>query len=299
TLTPRWLSRRGLMLGGEFRYLSERSRGMLDGTWLPNDDLTGRDRGLGSWTHQTRFSSHWRLASRLQHVSDRAYFDDFGDSLASSTISLLESHVNLLGRGHGWEVGLRFRDWQAAALNVNEQREPYRELPPLPARWQHTLAPWAERAPRAGAVRFRRRLRRGGARLALRGGALQPRAARGRRPHRPAAAPEPALRRRRLVPDPAVLLALHRLVAGRRPGPARRRHPPQPQRADHEPGRRRLVRPRAELGRPRAAAHPGTAPVLPEGALPRAGRPAAVRHPAADLRLARPVPFQPLQRRRP
>jgi len=167
TLTPRWLSRRGLMLGGEFRYLSERSRGMLDGTWLPNDDLTGRDRGLGSWTHQTRFSSHWRLASRLQHVSDRAYFDDFGDSLASSTISLLESHVNLLGRGHGWEVGLRFRDWQAAALNVNEQREPYRELPSLQARWQHTLAPWAELDLRAEAVRFSHELREGGDRIDL------------------------------------------------------------------------------------------------------------------------------------
>lgn len=167
TLTPRYLSRRGLMLGGEFRYLTEHSRGTLDGTWLPNDDLTGRDRGLGSWTHLTRFNRHWRLTSKLQHVSDRAYFDDFGDSLSSSTISLLDSHVSLLGRGAGWDVSLRFRDWEAAALNVNEAREPYRELPSLQARWSHWLSSWAELDLRAEAVRFSHELRDGGDRIDL------------------------------------------------------------------------------------------------------------------------------------
>ena len=44
TFTPRWLSQRGLMLGTEFRYLTDRSRGTLEATWLPNDNLTDRDR---------------------------------------------------------------------------------------------------------------------------------------------------------------------------------------------------------------------------------------------------------------
>ena len=56
TLTPRWLSKRGLMLSGEFRYLTERSRGRFEGTWLPDDNLiepdrNNRDRSFLSWEH--------------------------------------------------------------------------------------------------------------------------------------------------------------------------------------------------------------------------------------------------------
>ncbi|KAA2283698.1 LPS assembly protein LptD [Arenimonas fontis] len=167
TLSPRWLSRRGLMLGGEFRYLTERSRGEIAGDWLPDDDLSGRDRGLASWRHSTRFSRHWQFGSLLQHVSDRSYFDDFGESLAGSTITLLHSHATLQGRGQGWDLRLGMRDWQAASLAVSEFSEPYRELPSLQARWNRWLAPWAELDVRAEAVRFSHELRDGGDRLDL------------------------------------------------------------------------------------------------------------------------------------
>ena len=38
TITPHWYSKRGLMLEGEFRYLTARSTGIFTGTYLPGDD---------------------------------------------------------------------------------------------------------------------------------------------------------------------------------------------------------------------------------------------------------------------
>src|SRR5690606_22071268 len=44
TLEPRWMSKRGLQLGTEFRYMYPGGRGRLDLQLLPSDDLTWRDR---------------------------------------------------------------------------------------------------------------------------------------------------------------------------------------------------------------------------------------------------------------
>lgn len=129
TLKPRWMAERGLMLGAEFRYLTERSRGEIDGTWLPDDDLTGRDRGLVSLQHQTAISPNWYASANLNHVSDDRYFEDFGASLANASISLLASQAGIYGRGLGWNASLAAQDWQIASPAVLPGTEPYRRLP--------------------------------------------------------------------------------------------------------------------------------------------------------------------------
>src|SRR5690606_2435073 len=56
TLTARVLGRRGLMLGGEYRYLTRDHRGELEASWLPDDNLTGDDRGSLTFAHDGRLS---------------------------------------------------------------------------------------------------------------------------------------------------------------------------------------------------------------------------------------------------
>src|SRR5690606_31065238 len=46
TLTPRYLSKRGLQLGGQFRYLGNSYAGQLEGTYLSTDNVSGDDRWL-------------------------------------------------------------------------------------------------------------------------------------------------------------------------------------------------------------------------------------------------------------
>jgi len=167
TITPRWMSRRGLMLGTEFRYLGLASAGMLEGTWLPDDELAGRDRGLFRWQHTTRLGPHWSAQALLQHVSDREYLRDFGDDLGRNALTLLPSQMSLDGRGRHWSTSLSLDRWQAANPVVAPGSEPFARLPRLRSHWQQPLLPWLELGLHAEAVRFEHEDRPGGQRLDL------------------------------------------------------------------------------------------------------------------------------------
>ncbi len=167
TLSPRWLSKRGLMLGGEFRYLTPRSSGILDATWLPDDDQTGRDRGLASFQHRSSLGPYWQASANLNHVSDVRYFEDFGDSLANSSVSLLASDAGFYGRGLGWNASLVAQSWQIASPVVLPGTEPYRRLPSAQAAWSRPLQTWFELGASAEAVRFQHETLGGGERVDL------------------------------------------------------------------------------------------------------------------------------------
>ena len=154
TLTPRWLSKRGFMLNGEFRYLTVRSRGNFSGTFLPGDDLTDSDRSLLSWHNYTTVNRHWYFASNLNNVSDRDYFGDFGDSIASTSISLLNSNAGFFGRGKYWTASVSAETWQIATPLLRDGAEPYRRLPRLQATALRPLSRWVEAGLNFEAVRF-------------------------------------------------------------------------------------------------------------------------------------------------
>ncbi|WP_146910433.1 LPS assembly protein LptD [Arenimonas daejeonensis] len=165
TLTPHVLGQRGLMLGSEFRYLSQRHRGVIDGTWLPDDDITGYDRGLGSWRHLTKLGPHWNATANLNHVSDVDYFEDFGESLDSTTITTITSRAGLYGRGLGWNAGLWAQSWQIASPSLRPGEEPYRRLPTAEVTWNRPFANWFELGLRAEATRFQHETLAGGERM--------------------------------------------------------------------------------------------------------------------------------------
>jgi LPS-assembly protein len=158
TLTPRWLSKRGLMLGGEFRYLGEDFRGKFDGTYLPGDDLAGpndqHDRWLVEYTHLHNIDEHWRAVVDYNRVSDVKYFADFGNSLAESAISFLGSTAGFYGRGHHWEASLSGEAYELANPRLPPGSEPYRRLPHLQANWYKPLTPWFTFGVYGEAVRF-------------------------------------------------------------------------------------------------------------------------------------------------
>lgn len=167
TLTPRVLGHRGLMLGGEFRYLTPRNRGEIDATWLPDDDITGNDRGLASWRHLAGLGPNWHASADLNHVSDVNYFEDFGDSLAATSISTISSRAGLYGRGMGWSASLWAQDWQIASPGLAPGNEPYRRLPTAEAHWWRPFANWFELGIDAEATRFQHETLAGGERVDL------------------------------------------------------------------------------------------------------------------------------------
>jgi LPS-assembly protein len=89
TLIPTLLSRRGLALDSEFRYLEAQHSGRVRLNWLPQDRSTGSQRyaweldNAGKLLGGVGYTAHWR------QVSDDAYWKDFPRSMPDSTVQRL------------------------------------------------------------------------------------------------------------------------------------------------------------------------------------------------------------------
>ncbi len=140
TLTPRIMTERGVMLGGEFRYLTEHSSGELHAEFLGHDNgAADESRELGTpvperrwwyqWKDYTRITPDWSATVDLNRVSDDHYFEDFGRGLYSSAISLLPSSAYLHGQGSWWTASLGGDQYQITDPTLSESYEPYRRLP--------------------------------------------------------------------------------------------------------------------------------------------------------------------------
>ncbi len=128
TLTPRILGERGLMLGGEFRYLNPRSNGELTLEYLDDRDY-GEERGSVSLNHQAEPTERTRLDVQVNQVSDADYLSDLGNSLAIASTTHLESRADLHYRGDGWNLLTRFQGFQTVDPAIPSAGRPYQRLP--------------------------------------------------------------------------------------------------------------------------------------------------------------------------
>lgn len=132
TIVPRFMARRGLQLGGEFRYLEYGYNGIARGEYLPHDQVTGTDRYAYAVVHTQSLPYGFSAGVNVNGVSDGTYFTD----LASRTT--ITSQTNLLRQGNlnysgGW--------WNAMAVVQRYQTlqdpqrppviKPYEKLPQL------------------------------------------------------------------------------------------------------------------------------------------------------------------------
>lgn len=135
TLTPRLLTGRGPVLGGEFRYLDRMYNGTFDGDILPNDSDRENDvpntRYRIDFEHRQRFSDHWSMNASVRDVSDDRYFEDFGNSLSSVSTSLLPSSLYLNGRGRNWSLSFGADQVQITDPRFSRGSQPYDRLPRL------------------------------------------------------------------------------------------------------------------------------------------------------------------------
>jgi LPS-assembly protein len=156
TLTPFLLSRRGLGLGVDYRYLTARSSGKFGTDYLPGDDLANDDRRLSTLWHQNDFSERLRLTADLADASDSRYFEDFGLGPDGTSITFLDREVHLAWLGNGWRLDSRVQDYQVIDTAVDPLERPYSRLPqvaftglwPLPAGLEASFdaeAVWFER----------------------------------------------------------------------------------------------------------------------------------------------------------
>lgn len=96
TLTPRLLWKRGMMLGGEFRYLGNGYSGELSGTYLAKDKELDRKRWFGAATFRQTLAPSLTWDADLRKVSDDDYFRDFSSfGIDDATLQDLSSTVGV------------------------------------------------------------------------------------------------------------------------------------------------------------------------------------------------------------
>ncbi|MCC7258325.1 MAG: LPS-assembly protein LptD [Gammaproteobacteria bacterium] len=133
TLTPRYMSQRGLELLSEFRYLWPGHSGEIAAEYLPNDDTTGDDRYLFGWEHQSHLGRGWRATLDGEAVSDTRYFEDLYGSLSATSQTHLERILEIERYADLWSVLARFQSFETLDESLVGADKPYRRAPQLAA----------------------------------------------------------------------------------------------------------------------------------------------------------------------
>lgn len=130
TLTPTLMSRRGLQLEGDLRYLYPRSEGSLIAATLPEDRLFDGPRSSLAWDHRWR-SGGARLDIDAATVTDVDYLDDLGDGLDIAARTHLTREAELGYRSEQWQVRARVQSLQTVDRAIARDDRPYARLPEL------------------------------------------------------------------------------------------------------------------------------------------------------------------------
>ncbi len=153
TITPTLMTKRGLNLGTEFRYLEPTYTGTAKVDWMGTDDLRDRSRWSLNANHQAKIDSDWtddgfNLNLNLNRVSDDNYWKDFTRSnvstgllsvndaalLAANTQRLLANDAQLSWSNGPFTSMVRVLKWQTlqdladSAANIVP---PYNRMPQL------------------------------------------------------------------------------------------------------------------------------------------------------------------------
>ncbi len=176
TLQPRLMTKRGLMLGTEFRYLTPTGKGELNLNYLHSDQLTrderdqetaefiaggyplenrrGENRGRFGFLGSQNINPQWQARANINWISDPRYLEDFNNNLSTLSSFQINSDIGVYGRGRYWDAGLMADYYQLADYTLPESSMPYYRLPRAYLNWEQPFGRWFAAGVHAEAVRF-------------------------------------------------------------------------------------------------------------------------------------------------
>ena len=137
TFTPRYLTKRGILLDGHFRYLTEMTKGAVKFEILPNDKELDKARYLGQVTNYSVFTPHLSSNLDLNYVSDKNYFVQLGNALSIPNFSYLRSYGNVNYVREGVSFTAAADNYQS--VDPNTTILPYRRLPQVNLNLNHSF----------------------------------------------------------------------------------------------------------------------------------------------------------------
>lgn len=136
TLYPRYMAKRGLLMEGEFRYLTKSSEGQVGGAYL-NDEEDERKlqsdyektRWMINWQHVGGLDSRWLTQVDYTDISDPYYFQDLEtEQLGVVSRSFVNQQGALTYRGTDYTARLNAQAYKLATVS---SITPYNRMPQL------------------------------------------------------------------------------------------------------------------------------------------------------------------------
>ncbi len=129
TLTPHYMSKRGLQLINEFRYLGQNYRGDLRAELLDHDNQTGQKRWSFGATHVQSLGSGWGTYWNVDRVSDDDYVSDFSRTIVAVSNRQLTQEGGLTYGAPFWNLQARVQKFQVLQdpddpIAIPYEREP-------------------------------------------------------------------------------------------------------------------------------------------------------------------------------
>jgi LPS-assembly protein len=131
TLAGRLMTKRGLQLQGEYRYLTHLGGGRVAGEYLPDDREFDGYRAAFRYQHGGSFAPRWGANVNYNWVSDTDYFTDLGTNLAIASRNFLEQTGDVTYSGNGWSALARAQAFQTLDTTLAPADRPYKRLPQL------------------------------------------------------------------------------------------------------------------------------------------------------------------------
>ena len=138
TLTPRFMTKRGLQLGAQFRYLLGdatsplgQATGEMNAEVLPNDRVTGETRYLLAMKHNEQFAPWLAGFLNLNKVSDDTYFADLADRVAITSQKTLVRDGGVVMSSGPWSLLARAQSFQTLQDPNQPITPPYNRLPQI------------------------------------------------------------------------------------------------------------------------------------------------------------------------
>lgn len=167
TLYPRYMAKRGLLMEGEFRYLTKSSEGQFGGAWL-NDEEDERKRQsdykekrwLINWQHKGGLDERLMTEVDYTDISDPYYFQDLeSDQIGVQSQDYINQQGALTYRGDDYTARLNVQDYKLATIS---KITPYGRLPQVTFNGKLPYNPGGlDFAYKTEFVRFERDLRNG------------------------------------------------------------------------------------------------------------------------------------------
>ncbi|QXH52002.1 LPS-assembly protein LptD [Pseudomonas fakonensis] len=167
TLYPRYMSKRGLLMEGEFRYLTKSSEGQFGGAFLndENDDRKDqtdyqKDRWMINWQHKGGLDERLMTEVNYTDISDPFYFQDLeSDQIGVESKDVVDQQGALTYRGDTYTARLNVHAYEMATLS---QVTPYDRLPQVTLNGMLPFHPSGfDLSYETEAVRFERDLKHG------------------------------------------------------------------------------------------------------------------------------------------